>query len=174
MRNPKQISSLVFLLAAVFPLVLLLFAPLTPVQGGNVDPATAVCNFADAKQVSIRYVPSITKDAPRIGKLWTPDGHPILLFTETDLHVGNSDVASGAYSIYLVPDKDMWTLILNRNVASGAYDERQDLLRARMQTGELSEKNTQFTIYFGRIGPKACDMRVDYGKTRAWVEFAEK
>ena len=157
-------------------LALLLFAPLTPVRGGNDEAtsATAVCDFADTKQVSVRYVPSTAMDAPRIGKLWNPAGHSILLFTETDLRVGNSNIASGAYSIYLIPDKDEWTLVLNKNVASGAYDERQDLLRTRMQRGELPEKNEHFTTYFGRVGPRGCDMRVDYGKTRAWLEFEEK
>jgi hypothetical protein len=40
--------------------------------------------------------------------------------------------------------------------------------------GRASPEPWQFTIYFGQVGPKVCDMRVDYGKTRAWVEFDEK
>jgi hypothetical protein len=122
----------------------------------------AVCDFADGKQVSIRYVPSAAKEAPRFGKLWNPGGNSIIvLFAETDFPVANSDIASCAYSIYLIPDKDEWILILNRNVTSQAYDERQDPLLACMQTGELLQKTTEFTIYFGRVAPRACDMRVD-------------
>ena len=106
MRNPKQSSTLRLLLALTLVVALLLFAPLTSVPEGNANltSATAVCNFADTKQVSIRYVPPPRGEAPRIDKLWSPEGHQILLFTET----------------------------------------------------------------------KAWDIRVDYGKTRAWVEFDER
>jgi hypothetical protein len=40
--------------------------------------------------------------------------------------------------------------------------------------GRACPEHWRFTIYFGQVGPKVCNMRVDYGKTRPWVEFDQK
>jgi Protein of unknown function (DUF2911) len=180
MTSAKKAPSV--LLWVVLILIFMLLVALSPpalTQHTQEEPgsATAICTFEDGKQVSLRYMrPSTSRrDGLRLGKLWIPGGSPPFLFTESDLRFGNSDIPTGAYSIYLIPGNEAWTLIVNRNVTSGvSYDERQDLLRARMQLGELNEPAEELTIYFGHVGPRECDMRFDYGKTRAWIEFKEK
>jgi Protein of unknown function (DUF2911) len=180
MITPKRTSNvMLWLVVLLLIFMLLVFAPPVFAQPAVEQPAseTAVCTFGDAKQLSVRYVRLVAGrgDAMRLGKLWMPGGYPLWLFTDAELRVGNSDIPAGAYSIYLLPGKDEWTFIVNANVTnSTSYDQRQDLLHARMQTGELSQREERLTIYFGRIGPKGCDMRLDYGKTRAWIEFQER
>lgn len=142
------------------------------------DPGSAVCTFADDKQVSMRYerpASNSKKDDLPIGKLWAPGDSPMHLFTETPLSVSNKEIAVGAYSVYFIPGKNDWTMIVSKNVTEGSkYDQQQDLVRAPMETGKLPQAEPQLTVYFARIGPKRCNMRVDYGKTRAWVDFNQK
>ncbi|MBZ5598152.1 MAG: DUF2911 domain-containing protein [Acidobacteriia bacterium] len=141
------------------------------------EPGNAVCTFADDKQMSMRYErPSAgKKDELPIGKLWEPGDSPMHLFAETPLMVGNTEIAVGAYSVYFIPGKSDWTMIVNRNVAADSkYDQQQDLVRAPMETGKLPQAEPQLTVYFARLGPKQCNMRVDFGKVRAWVDFNEK
>jgi Protein of unknown function (DUF2911) len=179
MRNARlSFGLLVWLVLWMF--ALLVFAPAVAAQGSSALPGTenAVCSFEDGRQVSVRYVRVAmnAKEQLRAGKIWTPGGSPLLLFTETKLSVGRgSEIAPGAYSVFLMPGKEDWTLIVSSNVSSdGKYQEGRDVARARMDAGELNQPEAHVTIYFGHVGPRQCDMRLDYGKTRAWVEFREQ
>ena len=179
MWNAKlSFGILVWLVLLIF--ALLMFAPTVAAQVSSAEPGpeNAVCSFEDGKQVSVRYVRAAMsgKEQLRTGKLWTPGGSPILLFTETKLRLGNaSEIAPGAYSMFLLPGKEDWTLIVSSNLSSdGKYQEGRDVVRTRMDAGELNQPEAHVTIYFGHVGARQCDMRLDYGKTRAWVEFREQ
>ena len=142
------------------------------------EPGVALCTFADGKELTIRYnrAPADPrKDLPG-GKVWLPGDSPMHLFTETELIVRNVQLPIGAYSIYLIPGKQVWTLVLSKNVTAGsAYDEKQDLVRVAMPPGTLPQPEKQLSIYLGHIAPKRCEMRIDYGKTRAdGMEFNQK
>lgn len=135
----------------------------------------AVCAFADGKQLTVRYKrPSGDRSEElRDGKVWPPSGS-MFLFTPVALGIGNSEIPVGAFSLYVIPGHDDWTLIVNKNVTEGAkYDETQDLLRTPMEIGGLSQPVTEITVYFAHIAPKQCNMRLYYGKIGAWAEFRE-
>ena len=141
-------------------------------------PATAnsVCTLADGKELSLRYNPASGngKEKLPMGEVWTPGGSPMNLFTQVDLSAGNSEIPVGAYSVYIIPDKKGWTLIINRGVAAGSkYDEHQDLLRVPMQIGHLSTM-VKFKATFVHIAPRQCNLRIYYGKIGSWVEFKER
>jgi Protein of unknown function (DUF2911) len=87
---------------------------------------TASCSFQDGKQITVRYSneTSTGRDLPS-GKMWTPGGQPMLLFTQAPLVANSTDIPMGAYSMYIVRDKDDWTLVVNKNVSTGnKYDKR--------------------------------------------------
>ncbi len=138
--------------------------------------STAACDFQDGRELSVRHNsdeanPGKTK-LPE-GQLWTPGGAPMFLFTDVPLSIGNSNVPAGAYSVYVIPEKGSWTLVLNKKVTGAdKYDQAQDLARVPMQIGQLSAPE-KFAIAFGHVAPKQCNMRIYYGKTGAWAEFKE-
>ena len=137
---------------------------------------SAACNFQDGNQISVRYQ-SVPAGVGKLaeGKIWSPGNVPMFLFTSVPLKVENFEIPVGAYSLYLIPDKQQWTLVLNKNVAeNGSYNEREDLLRAPMDIGTLSRPEANVSLYFGHVAPKQCNMRVYYGKTGSWIEFREK
>jgi hypothetical protein len=138
---------------------------------------SAVCAFDDGNQVSTRYNPVAVgrTEGPPSGKVWAPGGLAMTFFTETGGTLGNTLVPAGAYTMYLLPSKKDWTLIVSRNVTiDSKYDKNQDLVRAPMQTGELRQAEGQLKVFFGHTGRKRCEMNVDYGKNRAWIEFMQK
>lgn len=138
---------------------------------------STVCTFDDGKQVSTRYNPVAVgrNEGALTGKVWAPGGLAMTFFTETGVTFGNTLVPAGAYTMYLLPSKKDWTLIVSRNVTiDSKYDNNQDLVRAPMKTGELSRAEGQLNVFFGHTGPKRCEMNVDYGKSRAWIEFMQK
>jgi hypothetical protein len=147
-------------------------------QPSRPEPGNAICTFSDDKQMSMRYerpAANGKKDELPVGKLWEPGDSPMHLFTEATLRLNNTDIPVGAYSVYFIPGKNDWTMIVSKNVTEGSkYDPQQDLVRVQMEIGKLPQPEPQLTVYFARIGPKQCNMRVDFGKTRAYVDFNQK
>lgn len=138
---------------------------------------TAVsCTFQDGTQMSVRYQrEDFKKGNLQRGSVFTPGGAPMLLFTETEVSLGNSTIPPGAYSMYVIPEKKTWTIIVSRNVTPGAqYDQQQDLVRVSAETGHLSQEVKRFQVAFGHVAPKECNMRLNYGGTGSWVEFKQK
>ncbi|MBZ5574135.1 MAG: DUF2911 domain-containing protein [Acidobacteriia bacterium] len=146
-------------------------------QQADSDPRTAAayCTFDDGKEVSVRYNPSIVKDEPRNGKVWLPGGSSITLFTQGPLVLNNSSIPTGAYSVYVIPDKKEWTLIVNKNVTAGApYDDKDDVARSPMELGEVDSPPKQVKVSLAHSAPTKCSIRLYYGKTGAFADFVEQ
>jgi len=99
----------------------------------------------------------------------------MLLFTQTPLTAGKTDIPTGAYSMYIIRDKDDWDLVVNKNVSAGnRYDKKLDVVRMDMLSGQLSEPQKEFTVFFGHTELKQCNLRIYCGKRGTWAEFKEK
>jgi hypothetical protein len=156
-----------------------MLVPLTfgqqPSQGTESE--SAICAFEDGKQLTAHYqpIPAGKSDGPPLGKVLIPGGAAITFFTETDLGFGDIHIPTGGYTMYVIPAKKEWTLIVSKNTSVDAkYDEKMDLGRATMAIGQLSSPAEKLALYFGHTGPKKCEINIDFGKTRGWVEFREK
>lgn len=148
-------------------------------QQGDSDKnsATAFCDFDDQQEISVRYnnSPVSARDEPRNGKVWQPGGAPMTLFAGAPVALNNASIAPGAYSVFVIPNKKEWTLIVNKNVTAGAaYDEKQDVARSAMELGEVDSPPRQLQVSFAHTGPKVCSIRLYYGKIGAFTEFQEK
>ncbi|PYX90763.1 MAG: hypothetical protein DMG68_00725 [Acidobacteria bacterium] len=114
--------------------LLLTLAAFSVAQDGP-EQSETVCTFSDGRQLIARYnaVPNDRKTAPPAGKVWMPGGSAITLFTETPIKLAQTELKTGAYTMYLVPGKNDWTLIVSKNTSpQSQYDEKQDLGRSRM------------------------------------------
>ena len=149
-------------------------------QGANFD-GTAVCNFDSTKQLAVEYQRvsfdikkhTFEKEIP-FDRVWAPGGKPMTLFTNTPISIGATNLPAGAYTIFVIPDQKKWTLVVSKSGdTSGRYDEKDDLVRAPMEFGELPSAEPDFSIYFGHIAPGQCSMRIDLEKTRAWLTISE-
>jgi hypothetical protein len=142
---------------------------------GTADTADAStsCTFADGLELSVRYTPE-AKDQNMNG-VWGPAGAPMYLFTQTATIVNNQTIPPGAYSVYLTGKRNNWVLIVNKGVAAGAaYDSKQDLVRAPMDSGKLNTSERKLKVNFVHSEPKACNLRVYYQDSGHWAEFKEQ
>jgi hypothetical protein len=156
-------------------LCLVLCASVLASAADSPEPATTSCNLDDGQQLSVRYSPIANAEKLPNGKLWTPGGTPMLLFATANFTLANTQIAPGAYSMYVIPGNDHWTLVINKNVTAGAkYDEHQDLVRAPMDVGQLSQPMKQLDVSFGHTGAKVCGFRIYSGKVGAFVDFKEQ
>ena len=138
--------------------------------------ANNACTLEDGKEISVRYVAKGSdgkKELPA-AKIWMPGGQPIWLFTQVDLSIAGATIPTGAYSLYIIPEKGHWTLIVNKNVkVDAAYDEAQDVARVSMSVAEVSGARQPFSLVFAHVAPKQCNLRIYYGKIGTWAEFKE-
>lgn len=141
------------------------------------QPTDITCTFADGKGLRVQYDRS---EKPKshglpIGKAWSPAGKPLSLFLDTSVSIGNTALPMGAYSLFVIPGKSDWELVVNKDVGAGATrNASQDLAKTAMQTGELQHGEDVATIFLAHIGPNQCNVRIVYGKTMAWGEIHEK
>jgi hypothetical protein len=158
-----------FVVAVLIPLTL------TAVCTGQSEPTTATCNLDDGRQVYIRYNPvSAKNDRAPNGKPWAPGGAPMTLFTEAQLNFAGATIPVGAYTVYPIPARDKWTLVVNKNVTPGAaYDEKQDLARAAIETEQVSQPADALEVAFAHVGPR-CTLRIYFGKTATFADFTAK
>jgi hypothetical protein len=155
--------------------VAVLFLPtLAAIGSAQSEPSTASCNLDDGRQVYIRYNPISAKDKLTNGKPWAPGGSPMTLFTEAQLSFGGATIPIGAYTVYPIPDKSKWTLVVNKNVTPGAaYDDKQDLARAQMETDQVSQPSDALEVAFAHVGDK-CTLRIYFGKSASFAPFTAK
>lgn len=81
-------------------------------------------------------------------------------FTENVKIEGNT-VPAGSYSLFTIPGKEEWTIILNKTVKQwGAYSykEADDFLRFKVKPVYLGEKRESFTIQFANVNAASNDL----------------
>jgi hypothetical protein len=153
----------------------LLWAPWLAAQSGGASTSTTTCNLDDGRQVYMRYnaVPA-KQERPANGRPWAPGGTPMTLFTEAQLSLGSSMIPIGAYAVYPIPAKDHWTLVVNKNVTAGAaYDQKQDIARAPMETAQVDQASDALEVAFAHVGAR-CTLRIYMGKIAAFADFTAK
>jgi len=156
-------------------LISLLLSPWAAAQSGGAPTSTTTCNLDDGRQVYVRYnaVPT-NKEKIANGKAWAPGGTPMTLFTEAQLSLGSSMIPIGAYTVYPIPARDHWTLVVNKNVTPGAaYDEKQDIARTAMETAQVAQPSDALEVAFAHVGAR-CTLRVYIGKTASFADFTAK
>ncbi len=144
--------------------------------------AQAQCKFNDGKTVTVDY------SSPRVkgrkifgglvpyGEVWRTGANEASTFvTDTNVVVGSKDVPAGNYTIFTVPKKDKWTLIINKKTGEWGIPykyESDELARTDMTVSKPSSMMENFTISFDQNG-SSCKMNMSWENTRASVEIKE-
>ncbi len=154
-------------------LISLLLSPWVAAQSAA-PTSTTTCNLDDGRQVYVRYNPVANKEKIPNGKAWAPGRTPMTLFTEAQLTLGSSMIPVGAYTVYPIPARDHWTLVVNKNVTPGAaYDEKQDIARTQMETEQVEQPADALEVAFAHVGAR-CTLRIYIGKTASFADFTAK
>jgi len=143
-------------------------------------PATAKCEIAGGKSVTIDYSSPRKKgrvifgDLVPYGQVWRAGANEATTFvTSGDVMVGSTHVPAGSYTIFTVPEKDKWTLVISKTTGewgtaySGAAN---DLARIPMKVGSGAAMEN-FTISFDK-GAKSCTLKMSWDTTVASVDVS--
>jgi hypothetical protein len=147
-------------------------------QEARKSPHETVSVTLNGKNVTISYGRPYLRGRRAVGGSLAPYGEvwrtgadeATKLTTGTDLMIGNLKVPKGSYSLFTVPGKDHWTLVVNK-VANqwGAfkYDASQDLGRTDLKLEELSAPVEQFTIELKKGSENEAALELTWEKTKA-------
>ncbi|MDN5203030.1 DUF2911 domain-containing protein [Fulvivirgaceae bacterium BMA10] len=90
------------------------------------------------------------------GKIWrTGANETTEIKFYRDVTIGNKKVKAGTYSLYTIPNKDKWTIIINSKLDTwGAYqyDESKDVARVEIASGNTEKEVEAFSIAFDGSG----------------------
>jgi hypothetical protein len=109
------------------------------------------------------------------GQVWRTGANAatIITFSENVIVEGHS-VPAGTYSLFTIPDKNEWTVILNKTVKQwGAYSykEADDLLRFKVKPVYLAEKRETFTILFANETTTSSDLYLVWDHTAVAIHL---
>ncbi len=84
------------------------------------------------------------------GHLWrTGAGHCTVISFDRDVVIGGKEVKAGKYSLFTIPDKQSWTIILNSDTnlyGDGKYTDAKDILRFKVPARKTQRLYQAFTI----------------------------
>jgi hypothetical protein len=145
-------------------------------------PASAKCDLPGGKSITVDYSSPRVKgrkifgsDIAPYGKEWRTGANEATTFVTTaDLMVGGKHVPAGSYTLFTVPDKDKWVLIVSKKTGEWGIPypgADSDLVRADMTAAATSALVENFTINFDK-GAKGCTLRLEWENTRATVDIS--
>lgn len=144
--------------------------------------AKASCALGEGKSITVDYSSPRAKGRKiygglvAYGEVWRAGANEATTFvTTTDLMVGGQHVPAGSYTIFTIPNKDKWTLVVSKKTGEWGVPypgADQDLVRVDMKVSALPAAVENFTIAFDKSAG-GCTLRMDWEKTKASVDISK-
>ncbi len=145
--------------------------------------AQATWDLGGGKSVTIDYSSPRAKGRKIYGglvpfdQIWrTGANEATTLRTPVDLNVGAATIPAGTYTLFTIPNKDKWTLIISKKTGEWGTNypgQADDLARVDMKVSALHSPVENFTISFEKVGNGA-NLNIDWESTRASVAVSKK
>lgn len=171
-------------------LTFLLFLCILPVSGTApaqdrkiLSPRDSVVFSVDTNSIAIIYSrPSmrgrvVMGGLVPWGRVWrTGANQATHLRTSFDMMLGGMPVPRGTYTLWTIPGRKGWTMILNKQTGQWGtqYDERQDLARFPVDSRRTATPVDTFTVSFERGKGVAGSIVLRWENTRVSVPFERR
>lgn len=112
----------------------------------------------------------------KLGQIWrTGANEPTTIHLPVAASIAGIEVGPGAYSLYTIPERGEWTVIVNRSTEQWGVESRyteeikaQEVGRAKVPGSETSEHVEQFTIRASRQG-NGSDLILEWERMRVVI-----
>ena len=144
---------------------------------GNFTLATANATL-NGKAITINYTSprlkgrTIGSDIVPYGEVWrTGANAATTVITAGNLKIGTLDVPAGTYTLFTLPNKDQWQLIISKKTGEWCipYPEGNDLGRTPMTSKPMSSPQENMSISFENTKGNATELHVKWGTTDQYV-----
>jgi len=143
-------------------------------------PATASCDLGGGKSITVDYSSPRAKGRKIFGgvvpygEVWRAGANEATTFvTTSDVMVGGTHVPAGSYTLFTVPNKDKWSLVISKKTGEWGVPypgADSDFARIDMKASTLPAAVEDFTISFDKSG-SGCSLRMDWETTRGSIEI---
>jgi hypothetical protein len=125
-------------------------------------------------RISVNYGRPLARGRKIMGSLvpyndvWRTGANEATTFvTDVDLVVGTVTVPRGAYSLYTLPSRTTWRLIINKETGQSGlvYHRKLDLARVNMKKQALKDFVERFTISLEGTGQRSGLLKLEWEKT---------
>jgi len=103
------------------------------------------------------------------GQVWRTGANEATEITLTkDILINNTNLKAGTYSLFTIPNKDKWTIIINSATGLwGAYqyNDKLDAIRFDVIPQQIKDDYEAFTIWFDEHNEMA-DLQLAWDKTK--------
>jgi hypothetical protein len=143
-------------------------------------PEMAKCDLPGGQSITVDYSSPRAKGRKIFGAI-VPYGEPwrtganeaTTFVTTADVMVGGKHVPAGKYTLFTIPNKDKWVLVVSKKTGEWGIPypgADLDLVRADMNASATASPVENFTIAFDK-GSKGCTLRIEWENSRATVDI---
>jgi len=150
---------------------------------GTLSPPDSVRANVAGAALSVRYSRPSARGRVIFGnvvpwnQVWRTGANEATVFeTSGDLLIGGTTVPAGKYTLWTIPARDAWKLIINRNTGQWGtdYNAQYDLARLDMRVEALPLAVERFTIAIDSEGSGRGVLKLEWERTRASIPFSRK
>jgi hypothetical protein len=175
--------------AAFFAVAAPLLSPVLPalptqdpaIEFPQASPAATVKQRVGLTDVEVEYSRPSAKGRKIVGGLvpygevWRTGANAATKLTfSTDVKLDGHAVPAGSYALVTIPGEAEWTVILSKVTGEWgtyAYDEKNDLLRAKVKPVAMHDMMETMTIEVGNLRDESADLSIAWEKTRVSVKI---
>ncbi len=123
-------------------------------------------------QLKGRPLSELTPD----GKVWRTGANEVPEITfYKDVKLGNTKIKAGSYSLLTIPEKDSYTIIINKDLnvsGSATYTDKNEVARFKVPVTQDEESLEAFSMVFTK-GENGIILNLGWDKVRVAVPFTE-
>ena len=112
-------------------------------------------------------------DVVPFGSVWRTGANSATKVTfGEDVRIGDVNIKAGSYSLYTIPDKTEWEVIINKNTGNwgaNGYDTNDDVVRLKVRPVALESAVETFTISIGSITFSSCTIDLSWERTHVSI-----
>jgi hypothetical protein len=111
------------------------------------------------------------------GKVWRAGANAATaLHTEADLDLNGLAIPKGDYTLFILPEENQWTLIVNKQTGQWglSYDQTKDLGRIKLDLSQTATPLETFKIKLSSSGANSGKLEFAWEKTIASATFSVK
>ncbi len=106
------------------------------------------------------------------GKMWRTGANAATRLTVSrDFQLGNKKVKAGTYSLFTIPGKTSWTVVLNsdKGASTDEYKQAKDVARIVVKPATMAEPRERLTFLFSGTTDDAASLDLEWERMRVRI-----